>query len=111
VEHGSHGEVAQSKGKGVSRVWRLRRLRQPEQRGNHALHLFLGGGSVSGHSLLDRVRRVLHDLAAGASSSGQDEATRLADRHSRAHVDLEKQPLDRNDVGPQLVDKGSEVIV
>ena len=36
---------------------------EPEHLGDHALHLFLGGGPVADESLLDLVRGVLDDLA------------------------------------------------
>ena len=50
--------VADRHGEGVGRVVRLGRLRQREQRADHALHLLLGGRAAAAHRLLDRLRRV-----------------------------------------------------
>jgi hypothetical protein len=86
--------MAEGEGEGVGRVRGPRRLGQAQERGDHALHLRLGGRPVARHRRLHLVGRVLHDVPPGLHGGGEDQPAGLAHRHGGAGVDLEEQALD-----------------
>ena len=103
--HRRHRQVAQRQRRGVGGVGGLRQRTEPEASLDHPLHLLLGRRTPAGDGVLDLVRRVLHDVAAGVGGLGQGEPAGLADAHRRAHVDLEEHLLDGDDVGRELGDQ------
>ena len=94
--------MAQRQRRGIGRVGGTRRSREAEPHLDHLLNLGLVGPAPTGHRVLHLVRRVLHDLATERRGLGKGKAAGLTDAHGRAHVDLEEDLLDGNDVGPEL---------
>ena len=61
---------------------------------NHLLHLHFVGVAPTSDRRLDLVGRVLHDLATSIDCFDHGNATGLTNRHRRAHIHLEQDPLD-----------------
>ena len=79
---------------------------EAEERLHHPLHLLLAGAAPQpATASFTWLGVYCDDLAPGGRRLGQREPAGLADRHRRAHVDLEEHPLDGDDVGLELGDQ------
>ncbi len=101
--------MAQRQRRGIGGVGGLGRRGEPEPHLDHLLHLGLVGATPAGDRVLHLVRRVLHDLAAERRGFGERQPAGLADAHRRAHVDLEEDLLDGDDVGSELGEQGDDL--
>ena len=80
-----------------------RQLLEREQGLDHPLHLVLGGAAGAADGALDLLRRVGPARDAALAGRQQHDAARLPDRERRAHVGAEVELLDRDRLGPVLV--------
>ena len=72
---------------------------------DHPLHLVLAGAAGAADRALDLLRRVGAARDAALAGGEQHDAARLADRERGARVGAEVEVLDRDRVGPVLVDQ------
>ncbi len=104
-------DVADRERKGVSRIGRSRRGRQPEQPGHHLGDLRLVGSPAAGHGSLDLARCVeLHGYAVACCDDHRD-AAGLRGAHDGADVVLAEDALDGNDIGPMLEDARLDLLL
>lgn len=86
-----------------------RRSGEAEPHLDHLLNLGLVGATPAGDGVLHLIRCVLHHLATERGRLGQGQSAGLANAHRRAHVDLEEDLLDGDDIGPKLLQQGHDL--
>ena len=97
--------MADRDGERVGRVVGPRQLGEREQRLDHPLDLVLVGAAGAADRALDLLRRVGRARDPALAGGEQHDAARLADGERRARVGAEVEVLDRDGVGPVLVEQ------
>ena len=90
----------------VGGVGRLRRRVEPQDAGHHRADLGLVGAAAAGHRGLDLGRRVQRDRQAASRGRDHRDPAGLGGAHHGAGVGPGEDPLDRDRVGPVLVEPG-----
>src|SRR5688500_16046455 len=90
---------------------RLGNLLQPQDRLHHPLHLRLLGAPVAADGLLDVRGCVLNGFDAGELAGDEDGAPSLPDRECGAGVGADEGLLERDGIGPVVLDEVPHLVV